>query len=222
MTSLVLAAILFVGTHLLLARSQPRRMMTGAIGEKGFQAVYSLISVVTLVWMCWAWAQVESTRLWGPFDDLQPLAWLLMLLSFLLVGIGVTTPSPTAMGKEALLEEEDPARGILRITRHPFMWGVATFSFTHIIFNGSLDSLVFFGSLLVLALVGTLTIDAKRAAKFGESWSSFATTTSNVPFAAIVQGRNSLALAELGWWRIGVGLVLFVVILGLHPWLFGS
>jgi uncharacterized membrane protein len=221
MDSLVLAAILFVGTHLLLPRKQPRSLVTGAIGEKGFQAVYSLISVVTLVWMCWAWSQIESSRLWGPLDDLQPLAWLLMLIAFLLAGIGLTTPSPTAMGRESLLEEEDPVKGILRITRHPFMWSVALFSLTHIIFLGSLDSLVFFGALLFLALVGTMTIDAKRAASFGESWSKFAGATSNVPFGAIAQGRNSLAIGELGWWRIGVGLVLFVVLLGAHPHLFG-
>lgn len=61
-----------------------------------------------------------------------------------------------------------PSRGIVRITRHPFL----------------------FGSLLVLAVGGTASIDAKRRRLFGEQWSQFAAVTSALPFAAIAAGRN--------------------------------
>src|SRR5262249_45825997 len=47
-------------------------------------------------------------------------------------------------------------------------------------------------SLLVLALGGTAAIDAKRRRSFGEQWMQFAAVTSNVPFAAIVAGKNRL------------------------------
>ena len=45
--------------------------------------------------------------------------------------------------------------------------------------------------------------------------------TSNVPFAAILAGRNQLRLAEIGWVKIGVGLAVYVVVLLAHPYLFG-
>jgi uncharacterized membrane protein len=42
-----------------------------------------------------------------------------------------------------------------------------------------------------------------------------------VPFAAIAGGRSSLDVAAIGWWRIGLALLLYVVFLFLHRPLFG-
>ena len=101
------------------------------------------------------------------------------------------------------------------------MLGVAIWAFAHLVVNGDLASLILFASLLVLALAGPLSIDAKRSKRFGEKWDRFAAVTSNVPFAAIAQGRNSLELSELGWWRIAVALVLFGAVLMFHASVFG-
>jgi uncharacterized membrane protein len=135
--------------------------------------------------------------------------------------IGLTTPSPTAVGGEAVLEEEVPAKGMLRVTRHPFLWGVATWALAHLLVATSAAYLVFFGALLLLAVVGPFSIDAKRGQAWGEKWTRFAEATSSVPFLAISQGRNTLELAEIGWWRPALGLVLYAVFLGAHGWLFG-
>ena len=54
----------------------------------------------------------------------------------------------------------------------------------------------------------------------GERYAGFKAQTSNIPFAAIAQGRQGLRLGEI-WWRLLVGLVLFAVVLMLHPMLFG-
>jgi uncharacterized membrane protein len=111
---------------------------------------------------------------------------------------------------------------VLRITRHPFLWGVALWGLCHVLVNPDPAALLFFGAFLLLALLGPHSIDAKRGRKHGESWSRFAAATSNVPFAAIAAGRNHLALRELGLWRIGLGLVLYLAFLMLHPMLFGA
>jgi uncharacterized membrane protein len=92
----------------------------------------------------------------------------------------------------------------------------------HLLASAELASLIFFGALLLLALVGPASIDAKRARMFGEQWTPFAESTSSVPFLAIAQGRNRLSLAEIGWWRAAIGLVLYAVFLGAHAWLFGA
>jgi uncharacterized membrane protein len=112
----------------------------------------------------------------------------------------------------------EAARGIVRITRHPFLWGVALWALVHLIVNGDLASLIFFGSLLVLAVVGTLSIDAKRRRSFGEQWSRFANVTSDVPFAAIAAGRNRLgpALAEIGLWRPLAAILVYAVAFYFH------
>ena len=54
----------------------------------------------------------------------------------------------------------------------------------------------------------------------GEDWKRFAAVTSNVPFTAIVEGRNRLVLGELGGKRIAAGIIAFAILLLAHPYLF--
>ena len=106
-----------------------------------------------------------------------------------------------------LARGDDLARGIVRITRHPFLWGVALWALVHVVMNGTLAALVFFGSLLLLAVGGTASIDAKRRRRLGNAWQGFSAVTSNVPFAAVAAGRNQLgpALREIGVWLVAPG-----------------
>jgi uncharacterized membrane protein len=107
-----------------------------------------------------------------------------------LVVIGLTTPSPTVTGGTGALDRDDAVRGILRVTRHPFLCGVALWAALHLILNGDAAALVLFGALLVLALIGPSSIDAKRQRAFGARWERFAAATSILPFAAIAAGRE--------------------------------
>jgi uncharacterized membrane protein len=55
----------------------------------------------------------------------------------------------------------------------------------------------------------------------GEKWEAFARQTSNVPFAAILAGRQTLKLGEIGWVKIVAAIVVWAVLLLAHPYLFG-
>jgi uncharacterized membrane protein len=155
-----------------------------------------------------------------PGLNLWPLA--LMPFATILLASGLMTRNPTLVGQEAALKAEEPARGILRITRHPMMWGFALWAAVHMVALGDAASLVFFGGFLLLALAGTRLIDLRKAETLGEDWKRFAALTSNVPFTAIVEGRNRVVFAEIGWKRLAAGLVLYAVLVGAHPWLLGS
>ena len=78
-----------------------------------------------------------------------------------------SAPPAKVTGGERLLEGDDPATGILRITRHPFLWGGLIWAVTHFIANGDLASLVLFGGFVVLTIAGPISIDRKRARKLG-------------------------------------------------------
>lgn len=221
MISLLMAAVFFVGIHVFVSGTSLRSAIVARTGERVYQAAFSAVSLLGLIWLGWAYAAVEPGELREPAAWLRPIAFLLTLISFLFVAIGMATPSPTAVGGEAALREGVRASGILRITRHPFLWGVTIWAVAHLLVSAKPASLIFFGSLLLLALVGPPSIDAKRARMFGEHWTSFAESTSSVPFLAISQGRNRLSLAEIGWWRVALALVLYTVFLGAHAWLFG-
>lgn len=227
MTELYLAAALFVGIHLLISATGLRGLFIGLMGEKIYRGVFSIASIGAIWWLSMAyndaWASPENVwNLWAAPVWAVHLGYLVMPVAFLLAVVGLTTPSPTTVGLESRLEKGgDAATGILRITRHPFLWGVFLWAAYHLAVNPDLASVVLFGSLAVLVFFGTFSIDRKRRARFGAKWEPFARATSNVPFAAILSGRQKLSLGEIGWWRLVLALALFGLLLYLHGWLFG-
>jgi uncharacterized membrane protein len=218
--SLLAAALFFVGIHFVISGTVQRAKIVGLIGERPFQAVFSVMSLIGIVWLCRSYGQAGYLQLWAEPQALRSVALVVMLIAFFFVVLAFTSPNPTAVGGGALLSENEPAKGIQRITRHPFLWGVALWSFTHLVLNGDLASVIFFGSFLILAVVGPFSIDRKRKKAFGEAWNRFAGLTSNMPFLAIIEGRNSLRIGELGWWPILVALVLYGMRLYFHQFLF--
>ncbi|HET9447050.1 MAG TPA: NnrU family protein, partial [Steroidobacteraceae bacterium] len=90
--------------------------------------------------------------------------------------------------------------------------------------NGDVAAALVFGSLLLLAVAGTSSIDAKRRRAYGESWEQFSRETSNVPFAAILQRRNQFwpALREIGVARPLIAIAIFAALFLLHGRLFGA
>lgn len=224
MGNLAAAAVFFLAIHFGVSGTPLRDRLVRAIGEKGFRGLFSLASLAGLVWLVTAYRRAPHVELWGSLVALKPIAAPLVLIAFLFVVIGLATPSPTVAGMESQLPRGDVSvRGIVRITRHPFLWGTALWALVHLIINGDLASLVLFGSLFVLALGGTASIDKKRRDHFGEQWDTFALATSNVPFAAIASGRNQLgnALREIGIVRPLIAVAIYVAAFALHAQLFG-
>ena len=144
----------------------------------------------------------------------KPIAIILMLPASLLVVIGLMTPNPTSIAQEGRVGQ--PPQGIVRITRHPFLTGVGLWALVHLIGNGDVASLVFFATSAIVALAGTVSIDAKRRRLLGSSWEPFAAQTSIVPFAAIGAGRNRFIPREVGLWRWAIALLAYALMLGGH------
>ncbi|HEY4344069.1 MAG TPA: NnrU family protein [Parvibaculum sp.] len=224
MLNLAAAAAFFLGIHLLISGTSLRGRIIALIGETPYLALFSLGSIGGIAWLCMAYNATDGipNRLyWIAPDWLIHLAPPVMIVAFLFALIGLTTPNPTSVKAEGVLDKPDPIKGMLRITRHPFLWSVMIWSALHLALNGDKASIIFFGTFLVLPALGTLSIDEKRKKALGGKWESFSRVTSNLPFAAIVAGRNRLAISELGWWRILLGLAAFGAVFYGHLWLFG-
>jgi uncharacterized membrane protein len=221
MIELFAAATLLLATHYGISSTPLRDWLVGRIGERPYLVLYSLVALGALVWLIFAYRRAPYIELWTAPGWSAWLPLVVMPFALLLLVCGVSTMNPTAVGSPDTLDQAEPARGILRVTRHPFMWGVALWALTHIVPNGDAAAVVLFGTFAALALLGTLLIDHKFRARRGPQWQRFAAMTSNLPFAAILTGRQHLVLAEIGWQRGGIALALYVVLLVLHPWLFG-
>jgi uncharacterized membrane protein len=226
MTGLIAAAAAFVLLHLIVSGTRVRDTLTGAMGARAYMGLFSLASVGLLVWLGIGYAHARGsaadTAYWTATPATKDIQLAIQLLATLFVVPGLTTPNPTSVGQEKALEKPDLVRGVLRITRHPFLWGVAIWAAGHLLVNGDVASLILFGSLLALALFGPASIDAKRKRALGERWNAFAATTSNVPFSAILAHRQSLKIGEIGWWRLGLALAAWAALIFVHPYAFGA
>jgi uncharacterized membrane protein len=225
MASLIAAASFFVLLHLLVSGTRLRDAVTGRIGSGPYMGLFSLASVAGLVWLGMAFAQSRdaawNVAYWNLTAATRHVQLVLQLVAMMLIVPGLTTPNPTSVSQEGALDRPDVIKGMLRITRHPFLWGVAIWAAGHLLVNGDRASIVLFGSMLALALFGTSSIDAKRKRALGATWDAFAAETSNVPFGAILRGRQRLRLGEIGWWRIALGAGVWAILTLAHPLLFG-
>lgn len=225
MTMLVLAAVAFLALHLVVSGSPLRGRIVARIGEAAFLGLFSLLSAGGIVWLAAAYGLARSapdnTVWWGVTDATRHIQFALQALAFLFIVAGQLSPNPTSLKQEGALSRDDVVKGMLRITRHPFLWGVALFSVGHLVVNGDAASITLFGMLLFLAISGTFSIDAKRRAALGDAWTPFAAATSNIPFAAILTGRQPLRLSEIELWKIAAAAAVYAALLFAHPFLFG-
>lgn len=224
MTMLIAASCVFLGIHLLISGTRLRDAITGVIGENPYLGVFSLASLGAIVWLVISYngAQAgDDPMLYVSWIGARHLAIPVVLIAFLLAVPGLLLPNPTSLKQESAAAKEGTVKGVLRITRHPFLWGVAIWSAFHLSANGDEASVIFFGTFFLISFLGTFSIDAKRRRKMGDAWSAFARQTSNVPFAAIAAGRNRLNVGELLDWRLLVAVLVFLAILFSHARLFG-
>ena len=212
------ATAAFIATHFTTSTGL-RASLIRALGEKRYVAVYSLVAFATLGWMIWAYAKSPVETLWRGWRELP--AWL-MPFAFILMSCGLIARNPTLVGADRLLRNPDPARGIIRVTRHPIMWSFMLWSGSHVLARGELKSSIFFGGLFAVAFLGTLLMDQRKAKSLGEDWKRFAAVTSHLPFVAIAQGRNHFNGAEIGWRNPAIGLALYALFFWGHPWMFGA
>ena len=221
MTMLIAAAAAILALHLVVAGTKLRDMLTAAIGEQAYLGLFSLASLGGIVWLAMSYNEVSaqgSDLLWDLGPGVSHLGIIVVAIAFLFGVSGLLTPNPTSVGQEGAAAREPT--GILRITRHPFLWSVALWAAFHLAANGDAASVVFFGTFFVLAVSGTFSIDAKRRRKMGDGWDGFARQTSNIPFGAILTGRNSLRLGELLTYRQLAAIGAFLLVLFGHAWLF--
>src|SRR3954451_3551545 len=220
--SLILAGMAFCGSHVLLSSTGLRGSLSDQLGERGFLAVYSLTALVTFAWFLVAYAHAPTIILWERREWTALVSVVVMPFAAILLIAGYTTANPTAVGMERMARANDPAPGIVRVTRHPVMWAIALWALSHLIANGDLRSLMFFGAFAALSLGGTVLIDRKKQLALGSNWARLAEVTSNLPFAALVAGRTRLRWRDISLLRVIAGLLLYAVLYNGHSIIAGA
>jgi uncharacterized membrane protein len=221
MAMLAIAGLIFLGIHFVPA-TRLRGQAIGALGEGPYTGLFVVASLATFFFWAWTFEAAPSGERAWYYPDWWPwLKAVILLFAFVLFVGGVSSPNPTAVRQGELLQRPDVGHGIFAVTRHPLMWSFGLWGIAHFISQPNWRGFWFFGIFALVAIGGAYVQERRKARQYGASWERFAARTSFVPFVAALQGRARISLAEIGWWRIALGVVLWAAILHLHPRLFG-
>jgi uncharacterized membrane protein len=203
---LLLSCIAFLATHFLM--SHPLRgPLVRTMGEGPFRGLYALIALITFGAMIYFYRAIgrEPYVLWNAGEAGWVAGTILMwLASILFVG--------SFLGNPALLGSRGPRggpQGVLAITRHPMMWSFAIWAGVHLMLIGQIKSVIFDGTIIIMALAGAFGQDRKKAAQMGEAWHEWTAQTAFVPFTRGLTYPGTVALAG--------GTLLFLIATRVHP-----
>jgi len=145
MTLLILGLALFLGAHLFTTLREPRAAAIARLGEGGYKAVYSVVSVIGLVLIAYGFGVYRTSgwiNVWNPPVWTRHLALLVNLPVFILLAVG-RRPS-----------------WLKAVTKHPMLLAVKLWATAHLLANGDLGSMLLFGGFLAWAVMAR--ISAKR------------------------------------------------------------
>lgn len=218
---LILATLVFVGSHLLLSATPVRRPLVAVLGRGGFIACYSAVALASFAWMCLTYRRAPFVDFWPLEGWMYGLSIAVTLVAAVLLASGYLAPNPASVIGGPAAAPGNAATGILAVTRHPVLWAIALWALAHMLVTGDAASLIFFSAIAGLALLGARHIDARRDLDGGAEWIRFREKTSLVPFAAMIRGRAVFRPVDLGWRQIVIGLVLWIVLVQTHEWVIG-
>jgi uncharacterized membrane protein len=220
LTLIVVFSALFVLTHLGLSHGAIREALVARLGKAPFFVFYSVVSFLTLGPAAVLWWQ---NRHLGPvLWELNPwvergIALLMMFFAVEFIVLMLANPSPAS-----LMPGNREPRGILRITRHPMNMGLALWGLAHLFANGTAGDVAFFGSFVIIGLVGPLHMDARLKKTRGDDFAEFCRQTSVFPFVAILRGKTKFRADEIAFPLFLIGVVAYVVLVVFHGRFFGS
>jgi uncharacterized membrane protein len=210
----VVAYGVFLLSHSLPVRPPLRPWLQARLGASGFTLAYSAMSLAVLAWLIVAAGRAPHVTLWdwAPWQVHVPLTVMAPVCLILALSIG--RPNPFSFGG-ASKDMFDPARpGIVRWSRHPLLLALALWAAAHVVPNGELAHVILFGTFAVFAALGGRLIDRRKRREMGAEWHQLRAAVKAAP---LLSGR----VAGGGFARLAVGMVLYAMLLWVHPVLFG-
>ena len=216
----VLLSVLFVVTHIGMAHGAIRQGLIDRLGLWPYRGLYSLVSFVTLggaAVILWNHRHLGPVLFQLPWWAELTIALPSMWFACVLITLSLANPSPASMMPTAY----EP-RGVLRITRHPMNMGFALFGFAHLLANGALGDVAFFGSFLVVGLFGAYHQDRRFARGASEKMVGFRAQTSVLPFAAVLRRKIRLEIRELSVPMLVIATAVWAALAFFHGRFFGA
>ncbi|GEK46198.1 NnrU family protein [Halomonas pacifica] len=187
MSVMILGLVIFLGVHSVrIVADDWRRAQIARVGELAWKGGYSLVSLVGLALAIWGFGQMrlDPAVVWFPPLGLRHAVALLMLPAMIL-----------------LVAAYVPGNAIRARLGHPMLLAVKLWAFAHLLANGRLGDIVFFGAFLAWAIV------AFAAARRRDRAAGLAAPASRLPATLVT---------------LAIGLVAYYLFaMHLHGWIIG-
>ena len=197
-SSLVMLALLILFAVIHSGGAALRNFAESILGARVWRLIFATASIPSAVILIgWFLAhRYDGIRLWNlqGTPGMIPLIWLGTAISFLFLYPATYNllEIPAVLKPQVRLY----ATGIIRISRHPQAVGQILWCFTHALWIGSSFMLVTCIGLVAHHLFAVWHGDRRLRARFGEAFEQLKASTSVVPFAAVLDGRQQLHWQE--------------------------
>merc|ERR1712097_109079 len=169
------------------------------IGERAWRLLFAVVSIPSaVVVICYFLVhRYDGLRLWDMQEQpwIVPLVWAGTAISFLFLYPATYNllEIPAVLKPQVRLY----ATGIIRISRHPQAVGQVLWCFSHALWIGSSFMVVTCIGLIGHHLFAVWHGDRRLQARFGDDFVNLKQSTSVLPFAAVLDGRQTLIWSEL-------------------------
>ena len=197
-SSVVMLALLILFAVIHSGGAALRNLAESILGARVWRLIFATASIPSAVILIgWFLAhRYDGIRLWNlqGTPGMIPLIWLGTAISFLFLYPATYNllEIPAVLKPQVRLY----ATGIIRISRHPQAVGQILWCFTHALWIGSSFMLVTCIGLVAHHLFAVWHGDRRLRARFGEAFEQLKASTSVVPFAAVLDGRQQLHWQE--------------------------
>lgn len=211
MTWFFISVVIFLAGHIIPGLM--RKQLVERFGHRTYVIGFSVLSTVLLVWVIYEVLNAESVWFWDFAPWQAQLTVTVMLPACILWAAAILQPCPLSIGRK---NGFDPARpGINAFCRHPLLLGAFLWGVGHVVVNGDLVALLFFGGSALFAVIGFWRMEKIRLREFSDAQK-----------AALLGGTrrfspSGLFKGAIGWRDIALGIAIYAVLLFGHEHVIG-
>jgi uncharacterized membrane protein len=190
-----------------------RKSIIGRIGFRGYILIFSILSIVLFGWVIQEVLTAESPHLWDYQIWQGKLLIIVMLPTSILWVSAIRQPCPLSIGRRRGFDPTHP--GINAFCRHPLLLGMLIWGIGHLMANGDLVKVLFFGGSAAFAVIGFWRMEKIRLRDIPEM-DRGAVLSSTRRFAP-----TGLLRGAIGLWDFVGGVILYVLMLIGHGHVIG-
>lgn len=151
MALLIIGIVVFLGIHLLPTCTVGRDRLIDSLGENGYRAAFSVLSILGFVLLVYGFATAPIIQIWYPPVWMRHLSMLLMLPAFVFLAAAYLP------GK------------IKTALKHPMLVAIKTWALAHLLANGDLAGILLFGSFLAYAVYDRIALKKRQPTELIEA-----------------------------------------------------